>query len=256
MCVHCRSPVATVLSSVLSPSGRAASSGRELQLHVPHLLHLCPAEYRRHQRRVFEGSLSVSRHVIFPTWHWRVLLSGRSPSHRGCGSCRALCRKMRCTSLLVGRSPGWAGLVFPASARESWVQSRVWKCQGVPRCCGCPEQAGTSFCWVVRAVFLPASGGTAFPLAGFCCGRLACPGLGERSEVRAPRFDLHCFNHPKQASPVHMQILSKCQTVSSFCVSFNSFIFFLVWQLLSYENQKQPPCLELGPLLICIYGFR
>lgn len=128
----------------------------------------------------------------------------------------------------------------------------MWKGQGVSRCCGCPELAGAGFWRGVHAVFLPASGGTAFPLAGFCCGRPACLGLGERSEVHAPRFDLYCFNHPKQASPVHMQILSKCQTVSSFCVSFNSLIFFLVWQLLCLMRIRNNPLAWSWPF--CLFG--
>lgn len=142
------------------------------------------------------------------------------------------------------------------SARQSQGQSRVWKCQGEPRCCACPEQAGSCFWWVVRDVFLTASGGAAFPLAGLCCNWLACPGLGERSEVHTPTFDLHCFNHPKQASPVHMQILTKCQNVSSFCVSFKFRIFLRLVTDMSYENQKLSPCLELACLIICVYGFR
>lgn len=48
--------MATVVSPVLSSSGKAASTGRELQLHVSHSLHRCPAEYCQHQRN---GSMSL-----------------------------------------------------------------------------------------------------------------------------------------------------------------------------------------------------
>lgn len=97
-------------------------------------------------------------------------------------------------------------------------------------------------CWRgLRAVALPASAGTAFPLAGFHGGRPACPGLGEPSEAHTLRFDPHSFHHPKPASPIHAQTLSKRRTVSSFCVSFNSFLFFLVWQLLCLPRIRNNP---------------
>lgn len=58
-----------------------------------------------------------------------------------------------------------------------------------------------------------------------------------------PRFDLHCFNHPKQASPVHMQILKLCHP---FCISCNSFVFFLVLQLLFLWDSDTIPLLLVG----------
>lgn len=89
MCVHCRSPVAIVVSPVLSSSGKAASPGRELQLHVSYSLHRCPVEYCLHQRQlnVFERSLSFSCSITFLTLRWQVLLSQGSPCHCSCGSC-------------------------------------------------------------------------------------------------------------------------------------------------------------------------
>lgn len=47
--------------------------------------------------------------------------------------------------------------------------------------------------------------------------------------------------NPKQASPAHMQILSKRQTASPFCISFNSLIFFLVWELLHLMRMGKNP---------------
>lgn len=106
---------------------------------------------------------------------------------------------------------------------------------------------------VVRAEFSPASEGMGFPLVGLCCSLPRLGRLGERSGACAPRFDLLCFNHPQQASPVHMQMLCKCQTVPPLCVWFNSFIFGGCCVL---QESETTPLLGVGLLLICGYAFR
>lgn len=67
------------------------------------------------------------------------------------------------------------------------------------------------------------------------------------------RFDLHCFNHPKQASPVHMQILKLCHP---FAFHVTVLYFLSSAASVSYENQKQSLCLEQALLLICVHNFR
>lgn len=260
MCVCCRSPMATAVTPLLPSSRKAASLGRESWLHVPHSLHLHPAEYCWHQghslaslKRVFhlvEYNLPIPALAGFteqgkPASPWLRLMQHFAQEDEVHQAAAAT------FSSLSRACP-------PRLDGESQEQSRVWKCQGLPSCCGCPEHAGAGFWQRVRAVVLAASGGTAFPLAGFCCGWLGCPGLEECSEVHTPRFDLHCFNHPKHASPVHMQILSKSQTVSSFCISFNSFIFFFIWQLLHLRSIRNNFLALSWPFcfFFCVYGFR
>lgn len=119
MCIHCTNPVVTVVSPVLSSSEKAASPGMDLQLHVPHSLHLCPAEQcwcQRHSLTPLKGAF----HCVWchlPALHGRVLLAG---------VCAAG----------PGTSPSSAHL--PASAcAEQGVEM-----PGVPWCSGCLEQAG------------------------------------------------------------------------------------------------------------------
>lgn len=51
-------------------------------------------------------------------------------------------------------------------------------------------------------------------------------------------------------------ILTKCQNVPSFCVSFKFHMFLRLVTAMSYENRKLCPCLELACSIICVYGFR
>lgn len=240
MCAHCRSPVATAVTPLLSSSRKAASPGRESWLHVPHSLHLHPAAYCWHPGH---GSTSLERvfHLVeynLPNPAPTGFTEPGKPTSSWLRVVQGFAREEKVHQAAAGTFPCLSRACLPPLAGESQEQSRVWKRQGIPRRCGCPEHAGAGFWQRVRAADLAASGGTAFPLAGFCCGWLGCPGLGERSEVHTPRFDLHCFNHPKHASPVHMQILSKSQTVSYFCISFSSFVFFFIWQLLHLRSTR------------------
>lgn len=168
-----------------------------------------------------------------------------SPSYRSCSPCRGLHWRNRDPACLWAvplpeqRSPSCRCQRVP-------VQGRVCRCQGYHNAVGAwsRQALGDRGWWV--PYFCHLLDWLGFSMAGW-------PAWAWRVlRSTCSRFDLHCFNHPKQASPVNMQILNLC---NPFVFHVTVCIFLSLATSVSYENQKQSLRLELVLLLICIYNF-